>query len=428
MRPKIYSVGKYATLIAIRTDRFKSESFGVRFAVPISALTSQRYCVALHLLRRGTERFTTKAAFDRRMDDLYASSIVAGTKKLGDMQVFEFLADFLGARYVGGGLGIITEVLQMMSELLYRPYLPGGCFHLPYLEAEKIVLRDAIRSEINAPRSYARSRCASLLMAGEPHALCLSGELDTVDALDASDLTCLWQEAMQVLTPVFTYVGSTPPEELIPLLERYFKTGSNPFEYLQPDNRMPAAPLRQVQDMPIAQGRLVVGYRTDIFPGDRLYPALTVAETIYGGSAASKLFLNVREKRSLCYYCSSRYLSTKGALVAEAGIRPDHAAIAEEAIKGEMQALCRGEISETELAAAKSYMDHSFQKLYDSPTALASYYSRLYMTGRVEDVEDARAAVKAVTREDVTEAAAHFCEGAVFYLNGTSGMEEGEDE
>ena len=87
MEPRIYPVGAHASLLAIRTDRFKSEYFGVRFAVPISALTAQRYSVLLHLLRRGTARFTTKASFDRHMDDLYASSISAGSKKLGDMQL-----------------------------------------------------------------------------------------------------------------------------------------------------------------------------------------------------------------------------------------------------------------------------------------------------------------------------------------------------
>lgn len=428
MEPRIYRVGEHATLLALRTNRFKSECFGVRFAVPIAALTAQRYSVLLHLLRRGTARFTTKASFDRHMDDLYASSISASTKKLGDMQLLEISADFLGARYVGGGLGLLPEVMEMTGDLLYRPYLPGGCFHPPYLEAEKIVLRDSLRAEINAPRSFARSRCAALLLENEPHALRLAGELDTVDALDASDLTALWQDMIRDLTPTFTYVGDSAPEAVVELIEKHFQTGKRPFAYLQPRNAMPLDPKRATQDMPISQGRLAIGYRTDIFANDPLAPALRVAETIYGGSAASKLFLNVRERRSLCYYCSSRYTSTKGALIAEAGIRPDHAEIAEEAIKGEMQALCRGEISEGELNAAKRYLDHSAKRLYDSPVALASYYLNGYMMGDTQSIEEMRERIQGVGRDAVIEAASHFREGAVFYLNATATGEEAEDE
>ena len=230
MKPTIYNVGRGAKLFAIRTDRFKSELLTLQFALPTTPDTAQQNALLFELLRRGTERYPTKALFHRHLDDLYSTAITPFNRRAGDMQILGINADFLGARYVGGGEGLLEEVTALMAELLYHPYLPDGRFHTPYVESEKRNLTNAIRATINNPRAYARDKCRKLLCAGEPYALSLIGTEDTVDDITPDTLFGAWRAILDHITPTFFYVGNSDPCRVAALLAAHFdrETGCAP--------------------------------------------------------------------------------------------------------------------------------------------------------------------------------------------------------
>ena len=429
MTPQILRVGAHATLLAVQTDRFKSELLQLQFAVPTKEETAQRYALLFELLRRGTERYPTKAAFYRRLDDLYASNIQPYCRRAGDMQLLGLSAEFLGARFVGGGAGLLPEMCEMIAQLLLHPYMPNGEFYAPYLESEKRHLRDVIRARINNPRGYARERCRKMLFAGEPYALSLAGEEESIDAITGARLTALWQELTSTLTPTFFYVGNTPPEAVAECLSRMLALQGATRHEAQTLVKMPAdGVLRAEQEMPLCQGKLAIGYRTDVTAGHPLSAAMSTLNEIFGGSPASKLFLNVREKRSLCYHCSSSFDPYKGAIFVESGIRVENREVAEGAIRAEFEAMMRGEISDAEWEAAKRSREFACRQLSDHPAALCDFYMGRYLLGLTETPEQRRAAFAAVTREQVAEAASHLREGAVFFLKGTLGEEGDENE
>lgn len=421
-------VGENATLLALQTDRFKSELLNVQFAVPTKKETAQRYALLFELLRRGTERYPTKAQFYRRLDDLYASNIQPYCRRAGDMQLLGLTAEFLGARFVGGGAGLLPEMCEMLSELLLRPYMPTGEFYAPYLESEKRHLRDVIRARINDPRAYAREQCRKLLFAGEPYALSLAGEEESVDGITAKGLLTLWEELTTTLVPTFFYIGNTPPAEVAEQLSRAFCLAGNVMHPVNTVVKMPAdTVLRTEEEMPLCQGKLAIGYRTDITVGHPLSVAMSMLNEIFGGSAASKLFLNVREKRSLCYHCSSTFDPYKGAIFVDSGIRVENRAVTENAIRAEFEALLRGDITDVEWEAAKRSREFACRQLWDHPASLCDFYMGRHLLGIAQTPEERRAAYAAVTREQVAEAASHLREGAVFFLKGTLDGEEGEE-
>lgn len=425
MKPTIYNVGRGAHLVAIRTDRFKSELLTLQFALPTTPDTAQQNALLFELLRRGTERYPTKALFHRHLDDLYSTAITPFNRRAGDMQVLGINADFLGARYVGGGEGLLPEVVALMAELLYHPYFPDGRFHTPYVESEKRNLTNAIRAAINNPRAYARDKCRQLLCAGEPYALPLIGREDTVADITPDSLVLTWRAILDHVTPTFFYVGNSDPQRVAELLAMHFdcETGCAP-HYTDTRNTFHGV-RREVEQVPLCQGKLAMGYRTDITLRHPLSPASVYVNEIFGGSAASKLFLNVREKRSLCYHCSSSLDLFKGTIFVSSGMKVENRAVTEEAIRAEFDAIARGEISDTEFLAARRSIDNAFRQMYDNPGALFGFYMGRALMGSEETVESRREALLAVTRDEVVEAAAHVREGAVFFLAGTL---QGEDE
>ena len=186
------------------------------------------------------------------------------------------------------------------------------------------------------------------------------------------------------------------------------------------------APRVSTEEMPLAQGKLSLGFRTDITPKDDLSAALVVMNEIYGGSPASKLFMNVRERRGLCYSCASSLDIYKGVLFADCGMRSDNRAVCEEAMLSEFAALARGEITDTELEAAKRALANAYRQSHDSAAALARFHVGRLLVDKFEPVDEWRETISRVTRADVVAAAQRVAEGACFFLDGT--LDEGESE
>lgn len=426
MKPTVYSVGDGARLIAIRTDRFKSELLTLQLAVPIAPETAQLHALAFELLRRGTETYRTKALFHRHLDDLYATNITPFNRRAGDAQVLGIAADFLGARFVGGGEGLLPEIVSQMAELLYRPYFPEGHFHTPYVESEKRNLVTAIRAAINNPRIYARDKCRALLCEGEPYALSLVGEENTVAAITPEALTAAWQTLLDTVRPTFFYVGNSDPARVAELLALHFDVTRGSLPHLTCEAPLPNGIKSVTEQAPLVQGKLAMGYRTDVTLSHPLSAATVYVNEIFGGSAASKLFLNVRERRSLCYHCSSALDLFKGTIFVGSGIKVENRAVTEEAIRAEFDAILRGEISRVEFEAAKHSIDNGFRQMYDNPGALFGFYMGRVLTDSEETMESRREALSNVSPDEVIAAAAHVREGATFFLEGV--LEEDEND
>ena len=428
MEPLILPVGKYGKLIYIATDRFKSELLSLSYSVPLEGATAQKNAMVTALSRRGTVTYPTQACLNRHLDGMYSTAISTSNRRMGDMQTLSFTADFLGARYVGGGKGLLPEVISVLSELVRKPLLDeNGNYIKTFVEGEKQVLRDAIRAAINNPRGYANAKARQLLCAGEPYGISLIGEEDTVDLLTPETLAARHRALQGEVAPLFAYVGSMPALEVVALLEQAFGDFGGEGASYQCLVRAHEGDVKRAEvEMPLQQGKLSLGFRTDIAANDRLAPALLLVNEIYGGSPASKLFLNVREKKSLCYHCSASLDLYKGVLFANSGMQVANRTATEEAMLAEFYALQEGNISEVELDAAKKALANTYRGAFDNPGVLSRFYTGRVAANVFQTVDDWRERLMRVTRAEIKEAASRISLGAVFFLKGmeSSGEEE----
>ncbi|MBE6690773.1 MAG: insulinase family protein [Ruminococcaceae bacterium] len=426
MQPIIREIGG-AKLFCIPTDKFKSEYFSLRFALELNEANNHLTTMLLPVLSRGTVTHPNLLSINRYLDELYSTTVSTPNKRMGDMRCIGVSADFLGSRYVDGG-SILPQVIDTVAEIVYRPRLDNGCFCPEYVEIEKNTLCDSIRASVNNPRGYASHRCRQMLCEGEPFALSLIDKEAVVRAITPEKLYEHYRFLLENATPIFCYVGSTSADEVAAMITNAFPTfhGRNA-PYRAEIKRVMGAPKRAEEAMPFCQGNLAIGLRTDISAVDSEAPALLVLNELFGGSPASKLFLNVREKRSLCYSCSSQAHLFKGLMFVRAGMKPENRSIAEEAILTELDAVKRGEISDIELEAAKRSLDHMCRQVQDNPAAISAFYLGRDMIGKNESPEDFRRSLSVVTASDVVEVAARLDVGATFFLNGTLEGEEDEE-
>jgi len=130
--------------------------------------------------------------------------------------------------------------------------------------------------------------------------------------------------------------------------------------------------------------------------------AVRLAMALYGGSVTSRLFLNVRERDHLCYYCSSSFQSFTGSMAVNSGVEHADAARAEKAILKELDDLRSGPITAEELEDCRRSLLSGMAGIEDTLGGIETwYYMEVLRGGPVQTPDDARAALQAVTEEDV---------------------------
>ena len=152
---------------------------------------------------------------------------------------------------------------------------------------------------------------------------------------------------------------------------------------------------------------------------------LRVFNAVYGGSVTSKLFTNVREKRSLCYYASSGVDIQKGLLLVSSAVNFENFGAAREEILAQLEAMRRGEITPDELESARLSCATALRSVEDDPFALESYWLSMNVSGAEVSPGELAAACELVTAEDAA-GIARSCEcDAEYYL---CGKEDAADE
>ena len=186
--------------------------------------------------------------------------------------------------------------------------------------------------------------------------------------------------------------------------------------------------LEITEQMPVSQGKLAIGFRTGVSVNDEDSTAMTLFNEIFGGSPVSKLFMNVREKLSLCYYCKSVPDAFKGVMFVLSGIESENRDKSLEAILKELKDVQDGKVSAEELEAAKLSILNGYKTIDDNPATLCNWYLARIICGNFLTPEDVAKKIENTTLEQVVAVSKKVKLDTVYFLKGTSSDGEAEEE
>ena len=215
------------------------------------------------------------------------------------------------------------------------------------------------------------------------------------------------------------YVGSAPAEKMADLLRPIF-TGCacNPISLPAQTGLKPVEYSEHEEALPVTQGKLCMGYTSPINLRDDRYAAVQVANTVLGAGMTSKLFMQVREKMSLCYDIGSAFHGSKGIMTVTAGIEFHQKETVLAEAKHQLQLCCEGNISAEELQSAKEALLSSLRATHDSPGAIEGYYATAALSGIGMTPDVFMERIQAVTVESAAEAAKTLQLACVYFLKG----------
>ena len=174
--------------------------------------------------------------------------------------------------------------------------------------------------------------------------------------------------------------------------------------------------IKEVQD--VTQGKLNMGYRTGIVYGDPEYYALQVFNGIFGGFSHSKLFMEVRERNSLAYYCASRIESHKGLIMVMAGIQTENYDKTLAIINEQMEDMKQGKFSDEIIEQTKAVIENQLLETIDQPIGLIEVLYHNVVSPVHVEIDEWLERNKKVTKEEIMEAGKTIELDTVYFLAG----------
>ena len=194
----------------------------------------------------------------------------------------------------------------------------------------------------------------------------------------------------------------------------------------------PAAPLhryragenrRVVERMDVTQSKLVLCLSSGLTEEEDPFAA-QMASVVLGGTPSSKLFLNVRERLSLCYYCSCQLALPSGVLLVSSGVEHQNVAAAHDEILRQLSLLQQGELTQQELDQAQKAVLNSYRTVGDSLSALESYYMQRILNPVIRSPQEEAQLLSQITAQQIVQAAQRIRPQLCYTLTGPE-KEEG---
>lgn len=412
--------GVYLTCLPAR--KFKTSLLSAQFVTPLRQETASAYALLPAVLRRGTVTYPDMGSLSARLDKLYGARIDYTVRKKGENQCVGFVASLIDDSFAPGGERLLEPVADLLGELVCDPATERGRFVPAYFESEKTNLIDAIRSLINDKRDYADSRLLREMCAGEPYGIPRLGDEKSAEKLQLQKLHAQYGQLTATSQLELFYSGSASRERVEQALLSAFST--LPRDAIRDVAAARNHPAREevrtvTEALDVTQGKLGMGFSC----GSADTAALLMGNTLFGGSSNSKLFLNVREKLSLCYYASSLYHRQKGMITVSSGIEFEHYQRAYDEILAQLEAVQNGQLEDWELEGARSTLLNAYASMGDSQGKLENFYLGQAATGQSETPEELAAQVRGVTPERIFEAMRTVKLDTVYFLKGKEAAE-----
>lgn len=406
---------------SIRENRFKTVRMSVHFLWPLAEQTVSSNAILPFLLSRASRKYPDFTRLNEHLADLYGAVLDADVQKLGDVQVLSVSASGIADRYSLHGEKVSSELSRLLCSMIFDPPLENGFFPVEGFEQEKRQLTEMVDSEFNDKRAYAKLRCEQMMCAKEPYGIGRCGTRQQIQKLDRENLTQAWENLIHHARAEIMVLGDCDPDPIFKDFNAAFQSLGRTDAVDCPTKVISAAEksAETAEKIEVVQSKLVLGFRTACAEPDAKVPAMKLCNALYGGTPNSKLFMNVREKLSLCYYCSSLYNPVKGIMLVQSGVETANIDRAKKEILAQLKEVQDGNFDESEISAARLSLCNSYHTLSDSLDGLEAWYLSQTFRNRIRKPEEEADLVRAVTKEEIVEAARNITLDTVYRLEGS---------
>ena len=379
-------------------NKFKTNEIAVFVTIKQTQENATKNALIPAVLRRGSANFQNQLEISKKLENMYGASFNCGVDKSGDYIILKFFIETINNEYSDSKENLAQEAFNLLTDIVFNPLVENDGFNINYVKQEKDNLAKIINSKKDDKANYAYQRCVEEMFKNNPYGIYKYGSLQDLEKINEKNLYEYYLNIIQN-SPIFIYINGKNANSINvdENINNNFKiaVNNNSNEYNENDDLQEKNENAEIEDnknteikdnknakvealqpiniekekLDVTQGKLIIGLNA---PSENKY-AVTMYNTILGGGANSKLFQNVREKESLAYYASSRYIRRKNAIIIRTGIELANYDKAVKVIKEQLEEMKKGNISDYELSSAKTLILASLKLIPESQEDIMAF-------------------------------------------------------
>lgn len=401
---------------SITDKRYKKNLVSVAFSTQLSEDTATENVIVPVLLTKCNSKLPTYKAFNNKMSRLYASGIGGTAGRQYDLQTISFGAYYLDDIYALSGekmTGIMTDIL---IDCLTSPVTENGVFSEKFVELEKKTVIDNIETAINDKRSYAIERAMKTICKGEPASVCSYGTVEKAKLITPDSAYKAYRRMLETMPCEIICTGCSDFDGVAEKFAAAFeKAGRHDIE----NTTIALSPVKTqteevTERLTVNQSKLVLGFKSHSDDD----AALVLLQKIFGGTTSSKLFRNVREKMSLCYYCSAARNDLKGIMLVNSGVENENIEKTKEAVIDQLEEIKNGNFTNEDINFAEMAIKNDFKSVADSAGNVSNWYFDCIRKNDIVTPEEKLGRYLGVSKERIIAAAKSMVLDSVYVLTG----------
>ena len=420
MEYKQIDIKKGIKLHTIKTEKFKTNLIAIMLTTKLNRENVTKNAIIPAVLRRGTKNLITQEEINKKLEEMYGASLDCGLDKTGDNQVLKFYIETVNDEFLPQEAENMLKIsLEKIFEFVFNPYLENGYFKKEYVEQEKENIKQIIDGKIDNKARYSLDRCIEEMYKDQPYGLYKYGYVEDMKDINEKNLYEYYKQLINECK-IDIFVSGIIDEEtenIIKNNENIIKLKDREPQYNEPEIIAKRTEKENdVQEsMDVTQGKLIIGMDLDI-NDDNLRFDVMIYNSIFGGSANSKLFQNVREKASLAYTASSSYYRFKNNIFINCGIEIKNYEKALEIIKQQIEDMKKGDFTDEEVENAKKGMIASIKTIDDEQDTEITYFFSQELSKNKCNIEQYMQRIAGVTKENVVDVANKVSINTVYFL------------
>lgn len=392
----------------IETKKFKTNVYALYLTIPLTKENVTYNALIPTVLKRGCEKYNNQLEISKKLEEMYDATFGIGITKVGNNEVLKFYLESLNNNYLPKNEDLSKTSIEMLLNIVMKPYLVNEKFDDDYVEQEKENLKKVIESRKDNKDTYATNRLLEEMFKEEPYGLYKFGNIDEIDNITSEKLYEKYKELIKNSEKYLYIVGDVEnlniesyniDEKEITISKEF------PVKVSEKENIVK-------EQMDVTQGKLVIGLNT---PNNK-QEVIALYNTILGKGANSKLFLNVREKEGLAYSAGSTYLKRNNAIIISTGIEVSKYNKAVEVIKNQLKDMEDGNITEKEMKDAKQFINAGLNLINESSENMIEYRFDKDLYNEEIDIEKYRKKIEEVKKEDIVKVAKQIKIDTIYFL------------
>ena len=382
-------------------DKFKTTVFKIKIKEPIEKDNITKRNLLFDILFAGSKEYDTERKLSIKQEDLYDASIYHNTIREGNYLTTTISLEVLDDKYTEKNN--LEESIKFISEILLNPLINNNSFDKNKVDLYKTKYKDDLQTIKENPRFYASFRSSEEHCKNSVTSYRIFGYMEDIDKIDELNLYEYYLKVLKDNLIDFFVVGNISLKEITEYIKKHFKKinivkrlTSN---YIVKDNKK-INNKNYIESIPNEQSILVMTYSFNKLTYIERYYTSVLLSIILGGSPASKLFQEVREKESLCYYINAQYRILDGTIKIYSGIDKDNYKKTKNLIFRTINKMKKNSITDEDINNSKTLMYNDYETIDETANGICNYLNSVNNIG-LKEIEESKQILENIKRKEI---------------------------